>query len=339
VPDKREAALSILQLNVGFDVPELWVDYAIHHGFRRVKATRIIGCPDCGATTRRRLAQFVYYSTLLRLMECEACGLAWVDARIDPDVLRGHFEKAYKDDIYFLEARRPIFQYLARLIDQTAPARGTVLDVGGAKGHLMQMVALRRPDLRVAVNDISESATKYAAEHFGFATITGDICALQREGATYDVIVLSDVLYYEPRIATMWSLLPRLIAPRGSVLIRVPNKLRLIRTSEAISSLFGSSRRRAMQTRIRFFNPEHLFVLSRRYLTTRLQRLGFAEVDCLPSPPPASTSSFGNAAKIISFHAARLASLVSGRRLVGTPSMILCARYYRPDGAHPRLRR
>src|SRR5437867_6778 len=212
VLDKREAALSILQHNVGFEVPELWVEYAIRHGFRRVKATRIVSCPDCGANARRSLAQFIYYSTLLRLVECDACGLAWVDARLDPDVLIGHFERAYKDDGYFLEARRPIFQHLASLIDRIAPVRGNVLDIGGAKGHLMHMVALRRPDLRVVVNDISESATKYAMEQFGIPTITGDVCALQREGTTYDVIVLSDVLYYEPGIATMWSLLSKLVA-------------------------------------------------------------------------------------------------------------------------------
>ena len=106
------------------------------------------------------------------MLECEACGLAWFDARLDPDVLIGHFERAYKDDAYFLEARRPISQQLASLIDRIAPVRGNVLDIGGAKGHLMHMVALRRPDLRVAVNDISESATKYAAEALGTPTIT-----------------------------------------------------------------------------------------------------------------------------------------------------------------------
>ena len=139
------------------------------------------------------------------------------------------------------------------------------------------------------------------------------------------------MLYYEPNIAAMWSLLSKLIAHRGSVIIRVPNKFLLIRASQAMSKLFRSSRRRAMQTRIRFFNPEHLFVLSRRYLTTRLKRLGFAEVDCLPSPPLGSTSSLGSAARAMSFLAAELTSLVSGRRLVGTPSMIFCARCYRAD--------
>jgi len=331
MPDKRDAALFVLQHNVGFDVPDLWVDYAIRHGFRRVKASKIVSCPDCGTNARRSLGQFVYYSTLLRLVECAACGLVWADARLDPDVLRGHFERAYKDDTYFLKARHPIFQHLAGLIDRIAPVRGNVLDIGGAKGHLMYLVALRRPDLRVTVIDISQSATIYATQQLGIPTITGDVCDLQREGATYEVIVLSDVLYYVPNIATTWSLLSKLVAHGGSVIIRVPNRFLLIRASQAISTLFRSSRRRAMQTRIRFFNPEHLLVLSRRYLTTRLRHLGFGEVTCLPSPSLASTSSLANAARVTAFHAAGLASLVSGRRVVGTPSMILCARHYRAD--------
>jgi 2-polyprenyl-3-methyl-5-hydroxy-6-metoxy-1,4-benzoquinol methylase len=334
VLDRRGEALSILQHNIGFEVPELWVDYAINHGFKRVRAAKVPVCPDCGADVKRSLGQFVYYSTLRRLVECNRCGLVWTDARLDQEVLAGHFDRAYKDDTYFDVARRPIFQHLTGLVDRLAPIRGNVLDIGGAKGHLMHMVALERPDLRVVVNDLSESATRYATERFGIPTITGDVCALKREGTKYDVVVLSDVLYYEPKIVSLWSLLPKLVTNRGSVIIRVPNKLFLIRAYQAISTLFMSRDRRAMQTEIRFFNPEHVFVLSRRYLETRLRGLGFAEIRWLPSPPLFSTSLPSRAAKVISFHATRFANLVSGRRFVVTPSMIVTATY-RQQGALP----
>ena len=72
----RASALAVLRHNVGFDVPELWVDYAIRHGFRQVKAVTVGRCPDCGGQPKRSLGQFVYYSTLVRLVECGACGLA-----------------------------------------------------------------------------------------------------------------------------------------------------------------------------------------------------------------------------------------------------------------------
>jgi 2-polyprenyl-3-methyl-5-hydroxy-6-metoxy-1,4-benzoquinol methylase len=325
--DSRKEALSILQHNVGFEVPELWVDYAVHHGFKRVRATMIAACPDCGAGVRRSIGQFIYYSTLLRLVECIGCRLVWANVWLDEDVVTSHFNRAYKDDIYFEEARRAIFRHLTQRIARIAPVRGSVLDIGGAKGHLMHMVAQERPDLRVVVHDLSESATRYAAQRFGISTITGNVLALQREQTQYDVVVLSDVLYYERRIASLWSLLPTLVTKQGTLIIRVPNNVLLIRMSQAISTFFQSRRRRALQTRIRFFNPEHLFVMSRLYLEARLQGLGFGEVQWLPSPLLRSTSHPTNAARMILLHVARFANRVSMRRFVGTPSMIATARH------------
>jgi 2-polyprenyl-3-methyl-5-hydroxy-6-metoxy-1,4-benzoquinol methylase len=324
VTNERAAALAVLQNNVGFDVPEMWVDYALRHGFRRVKAVTVERCPDCGGRPERSLGQFVYYSTLVRLVECGACGLAWTNVRLDPTVLMEHFESAYKDEEYFLQARRAIFDQLVGLIDTLAPSGGRVLDIGGAKGHLMHRVRRRRSDLTVVLNDLSESATNYATEHFGIPTIAGDAHAVCRDGARYDVVVLSDVLYYEPEIAVLWSVLPTLMAPRGSVVIRVPNKFHLLRATQSAKDLLSSPRQRATQVNISFFNPEHLLLLSRRYLETRLRTLGFGDIKCLPSPLLHS-SALPNALSHGLFQFARLANAMSGGRLVTTPSMVVCA--------------
>jgi len=323
----RASALAVLRHNVGFDVPELWVDYAIRHEFRRVKAVTVGRCPDCGGQPKRSLGQFVYYSTLVRLVECGACGLAWTNVRPDPAVLMQHFESAYKDEEYFLQARRAIFDQLVGRIERIAPLRGRVLDIGGAKGHLMHQVRTRRPDLALVVNDLSESATKYAAEHFGIPTITGDARAVYENGITYDVVVLSDVLYYEPEIAEMWSTLPKLMAPRGALVIRVPNKFHLLRASQLIRDFLRSHRQRATQANISFFNPEHLLLLSRRYLETRLRNLGFVDTECLPSPLLRSSSAVPKAAGDLLFQLAQFVNAVSCGRFVLTPSMLVCAKY------------
>jgi 2-polyprenyl-3-methyl-5-hydroxy-6-metoxy-1,4-benzoquinol methylase len=325
VLDERAWALSVLQHNVGFDTPEIWVDFAIRHGFQRVKAMAIERCPDCGGQPKQSLGQFVYYSTLVRLVECDACGLVWRNVRLDPGVLMQHFEGAYKDDEYFLQARRAIFEQLVGHIEAVAPHGGRVLDIGGAKGHLMHALIGRRPDLAVVVNDLSEAATRHAKEQFGLPTITGDVSALCRDGARYDVVVLSDVLYYEPDIAEMWSALPRLVARHGSILIRVPNKFHLLRANQWVRDLLRSPHQRATQANVAFFNPEHLLLLSRRYLMGRLQGLGFVNIQCLPSPLLRSTA-VPNAVGQAVFQLARLANAVSAGRLVITPSMLLCAR-------------
>jgi SAM-dependent methyltransferase len=324
--DDRISVLSVLQHNVGFDVPERWIDYAMRHGFRPVKAMVVGHCPDCGDKPKRSLGQFVYYSTLVRLVECVNCGLAWTNVRLDPRVLMRHFEDHYKDDEYFLRSRRAIFDQLVSRIARSAPLRGSVLDIGGAKGHLMHALIARRPDLAVVVNDLSASATEYAQEHFGIPTITGDVRALFRDGARYDVVVLSDVLYYEHDIADMWSALQTLIARGGSVLIRVPNRFHLLRVSQSVRNLLRSAQQRAMQTDIPFFNPEHVLLLSRRYLVGRLRHLGFTNIHCLPSPLLRSEL-VPDAVSQLVFQFARLANVVSGGRLVVTPSMLVSANY------------
>src|SRR2546422_4627682 len=172
----KRALLDLLRAQ-GFSDPEPWVTYARQHGFRPTRSQRLIRCPDCGAVPRDEIGQYVYYSPLAKLRLCTRCGLAFSDVRLDAAVIRAHFESAYKDEPYFVTQRRRVFEQLARFIDRCAPSGGSVLDIGGAKGHLLDAVKRRRPDLRVTLTDVSESACQWARTHYGFRTICGSITA------------------------------------------------------------------------------------------------------------------------------------------------------------------
>lgn len=78
-----------------------------------------------------------------------------------------------------------------------------VLDIGGAKGHLLTALRVRRPDLRLVLNDLSEDACNYAAQNYGLNTVCGDVKALRMSSTRYDVIIMSDVIYYEPDILSV----------------------------------------------------------------------------------------------------------------------------------------
>jgi 2-polyprenyl-3-methyl-5-hydroxy-6-metoxy-1,4-benzoquinol methylase len=326
-----EETISLLQNNVGFSEPELWADYARLHRFQPVKATRIPCCPDCGGSPKAARGQFVYYSSLLRLLECSDCDLIWADAHIDAEVVRRHFETTYKDEAYFEEKRAAIFEHLAGLIDEVAPRGARVLDIGGAKGHLMHTLSLRRPDLRVTVHDLSQAATAWARERWGFETIDGDLGVLARQSTRHDVIVLSDVLYYEPDLPQLWDVLSRLLVPNGSVLIRVPNKRALIRAAQRAFELAHTPRRRRTQAVVRFYNPEHMYIAGRRYLVRRLHQLGFSEVRALPSP--LLSSGFGRMAY---FHLMSALSSLSRGQLVLTPGMVVIGKKRNADVAGAR---
>lgn len=320
----REDALSLLRQNFGFDDPEPWIDYARRHAFKRVRATPVPNCPDCGRSPLAALGQYVYYSTLIRLQICGACHLIWADARLDARVLSDHFETAYKDRDYFRRARSRIFRHLAEEIGSLTPRDGRVLDIGGAQGDLMHLVKQERPDVTAVVHDPSENAARHAEEQFGLPVIRGDISVLKTHDTRYDVIVLSDVLYYEHRIADFWRLVPRLVAPGGAVVLRVPNKLLLIQAHLLLSRLTRLFRHRDVEDQIRFFNPEHVFILTRRYLTARLSQLGCASIRVLPSPllsPPGSLA-HGMLARILNPSAAAV-SVLSGRKVALSPSMLV----------------
>jgi SAM-dependent methyltransferase len=270
------------------------------------------------------LGQYIYYSTLIHLRRCATCDLIWADAHLPADVLAQHFEAAYKDREYFDIGRARIFGHLAAEIDRVTPPSGTVLDIGGAQGDLMHRLRERRPDVAAVVNDLSEGATRYAAEHYGLETVTGDFRAVHARGARYDVVVLSDVLYYEPRLAEFWGVLADLLSPGGAVVIRVPNKLALIRAHQALGRLRGA--RPEVQDKLTFFNPEHLYILDRRYLTSRLRRLGFDQVEVRASPPlVASRSPVQRALAGALFRSADAIARLSAGGLVLTPSMLVVA--------------
>lgn len=315
--------LELLQSNKGFSYPEKWIDYGIRHDFKIVHSDKLETCPDCRATSWNSLGQFIYYSTLVNLQFCAGCGLVFSDTRIDPRVIQAHFEREYKDETYFLHQRRSIFEQISQLVEMTAPQGGRVLDVGGAKGHLLALLKERRMDLSLVLNDLSEEACAFATSRYGLETLWGDINSLDQLSSPFDAVIMSDVIYYEPQLDKLWSILPRLVAREGMVIIRVPNKLPLIRFWQ----LFMNKIRRkdlSMQTRIRFFNPEHLYVFSQQYLLTRLKRIGFTEVMTLPSE--LLQQGRGSYRPSLYYSFSKVVSALSNGKLIITPSILVIAK-------------
>jgi SAM-dependent methyltransferase len=325
--------IDTLRHNTGFDDPDPWVEYAITHAFRRVKSTKIPVCPDCGGEPHRSVTQFVYYSTLMHLLQCGSCGLVWADAHLDPEVTRKHFEVSYKDEAYFQEGRKAIYEQLTGHVVRLTGPGARVLDIGGAKGHLMHRVVRYRPDLRVTVYDVSRAATTWAADTHGFETICGDVHDLLRHALQYDVVVLSDVMYYEPNLPLLWSAISRLVSPTGAVLIRVPNKLWYIKVRQLALALWQPTRRRALQSVAPGFNPEHLYIFQRKYLVHRLHGIGFSAIGVLPSPPLGSS----RIARVVwdgYFRLAQIANVLSRSKVVLTPAMLVVGR--RRESQPPR---
>jgi hypothetical protein len=200
-----------------------------------------------------------------------------------------------------------------------------VIDIGGAKGHLLAAVQARRPDLDLTLSDISEKACVHAERAYGLRAVRGSAAEVADLGERFDVVLMIDVLYYEPDIRGVWRAVDRLAGERSTVIIRVPNRLGLISLQGHLRRLLLSRERREAQTSLGAFNPEHIYVFSRRYLRSRLQGMGYSHVDFVPSPllRLPGVHSFVGAA---SHRAAALLHRVTLGAAVATPCVIAVAR-------------
>ena len=321
-----EELLKLLSSNNYFEHPEQWVEFARTNSFRPVVSTRRLSCPDCDSRDFAPIGQYVHYSSLIRLQRCSDCDLIFSDVLLAPELIAQHFDAAYKDESYFLMQRQCIFAEIADLVASLLPKGGSVLDVGGAKGHLAGEIRKRRPDARIVVNDISQASCDYACQQLGFETICGDLGVLSGISERFDVVLGIDVAYYEPQLRTEWSTFSKLTAPGGMVLLRIPNRLYWIKMAEA----WARWKRRlgllsGPQHRVASFNTEHIYIFSRRYLKRALGSHGFTEIQHLPSSFLASRGMRERVQQLL-YAVIRFVSRLSGGVVVLSSSQLVVAK-------------
>jgi len=273
--------LDLLKHNGTFSNPEEWVEYAQQHGFKAVCGTTLKRCPDCQSEGGAVFGQYIHYSNLIRLINCDSCGLIYSDVHLPLDVISKHFESAYKDEQYFLEQRAPIFEQIVELVSAHSKPGARVIDIGGAKGHLLNAVAKKRADLSLVLNDLSVSACDYAKSNFGLSVLPGSISELIASKEKYDVILLIDVIYYEPQLGQMWNVIEHLRAKGGTLIFRVPNHLQIMKWNNLIRTICGDKSKK--QTKVKGLNPEHIYIFSREYLENKLRSIGCSNVQTIPS--------------------------------------------------------
>lgn len=315
--DGRELRRILLQQ--GFAQPDHWLDYAREHRLRRVDGEVIEACPYCSSTDHGLLGRYVYYSHLIGLRSCGGCGLVFADRRIQPDLVKSHFEAAYKDDEYFSQHRSRIFGHLAGIVDSVTAQGGRVIDVGGATGVLSGTILARRPDLDVTVTDLSETACRAAMQRWDLRAVQGRIEDLHGIGS-FDVAVFSDVIYYEENVGALFRNMARLVVDGGQVVIRVPNRLGVIRAAAKLRRGFG---RGGHDDRLAFHNPEHVYIFSRTFLERELRSHGFTAIR-VESSPMLRGGRLSHVAPVVDRVARRVARLTGGR-LVLSPALVLVA--------------
>jgi 2-polyprenyl-3-methyl-5-hydroxy-6-metoxy-1,4-benzoquinol methylase len=268
----------ILSKNSGFEnVIDTWAPLVDSLKITCTPSERRDACPYCNNEKHFIIGQFLYYSNLIRLRECRSCKLIFTDVIINQTSQEAHFEIAYKDESYFLYERGDIFKEITLLVDSYTPKDGTILDIGGATGVLADDIRKRRPDLSISVSDISTNACDLALSK-GFIVLNTSISELP-EGKKYDTILMIDVMYYERDLPEAIKKISDSLSDNGLIVFRGPNKRWLI-------SFLGNLRKmNSLSTRIPFFNPEHLYILSPSFIKKCFEHAGAYEVRIVPSAP------------------------------------------------------
>ena len=188
---------------------------------------------------------------------------------------------------------------------------------------MLNHISTIRSDIQPVLNDISEKACDYAFREYGIRSYACPCYALPESVGQFDVVLVVDSLYYEPNLQLFGTALSQLVRPSGSLIIRVPNKIRLIKLRQMIYRLLNRNHR--TQNRIKFLNPEHLYVFSPTFLKAYLTSQGFVQIQFHPSVMLCSNSLSRDIFLKIFFIIARLVYRISAKQIIITPAMLITA--------------
>lgn len=110
-----------------------------------------------------------------------------------------------------------------RLVDSVAPIRGRVLDAGCGTGGFLNVLRARRGDLHCVGLEWAASAASRAASKSRAAVACGSVNSMPFAPATFDAVVLADVLCHgavDP--PTALAEVRRVLRPGGRIVINMP---------------------------------------------------------------------------------------------------------------------
>lgn len=168
---------------------------------------------------------------------------------------------------------------LESIIDRTARSgdSGDWLDVGGGIGAFAALIARKRPNWTVTLNEFNPRSIEIAQSQFHIAATTDDAVQLAGQGKSYDVISFIAVVEHIPLPKAVIEQYARLLNPGGSLAIVVPNFTRL---SAAVAHAASSS----------VCPPFHVSLFSRNNLKSMLKSIGFFDSVEISESGPAAFS-------------------------------------------------
>jgi SAM-dependent methyltransferase len=227
---------------------------------------------SCVCGHKEAAVQFSKWS--LQIVECSACGLAFVNPRTYVAEADEYFRGAYLDTIETNRELKPeiarIYELILRDLSSCLKNPGKLLDMGCAMGHFMAFAQSRGWDpLGV---ECSQFAAQYGTDRFGLKIVAA--CELEAVGlpaSYYDACVLIEVAEHLRYPRKTFEEVFRVLKPGGVLYLTTPNwgSYRSLLRREEWSPMIPTG---------------HLFYFAGPSMTRLLQAVGFIDILDLTHP-------------------------------------------------------
>ncbi|MDQ6805450.1 MAG: class I SAM-dependent methyltransferase, partial [Actinomycetota bacterium] len=161
-------------------------------------------------------------SALGDIVRCPSCGHMQLDPMPGDAMLSGAYAAAESDAYIEEEAgQRETARRALERIEAHAARRGAILDLGCWVGFLL--AEARERGWRTLGVEPSAFGSSYARDHLGLEVVTGDLFSAELERASFDAIVMGDVIEHLVSPAAALARVRDLLAPGGIVWLAVPD--------------------------------------------------------------------------------------------------------------------
>jgi SAM-dependent methyltransferase len=208
-------------------------------------------------------------SALADIARCPECGHMQLDPMPDEAMLARAYAAAESDEYIEEEVgqRATARRTLAR-IEAHAARRGALLDLGCWVGYLL--AEARERGWRTLGVEPSAFGSSYARDQLGLEVITAGLFEAELEPASFDAIVLGDVIEHLVAPAGALARSRELLAPGGIIALALPDA--------------GSGVARLLGRRWWSVLPTHVQYFTRGSLAALLTRCGFDLLETATAP-------------------------------------------------------
>lgn len=274
-------------------------------------------CPLCGSTRGKAWKP--------GLRKCFSCRVAFRLNRVPNDQLVEYWEDEYWSEaiIQWHKRRRSSFENAERVLEKYVPTKGAVLDIGCGVGEFLAICAER--GWQATGVEPSAAASTIARMHSGIEVVnsffpsdllTNTIC---RE--KMDAIFVSNTIDQVPDPLKLLTEADKILRDQGVLMIRTPNLI--------FQEILCLHRNRSNpQWGISTQSKDQLYVFHPDTLKMLLGKVGVYKLAFLNARPFAETQHqpiINVSCSTGMFHVANLVWLLTCRKVVVTPSMLVVA--------------